>query len=73
MPLFDKLMESGKNLADPRKEMSKCRQKWERLVGETEITFDACAPSRVQLAKDGQEGLKFLGRSEQNFFFQKDR
>ena len=65
LPLFDKLMESGKNLGDPRKEMSKCRQKWERLVGETEITSDVCAHSRVQLAKDGQEGLKFLGRSEQ--------
>ena len=61
-------MESGKNLADPRKEMSKCRQKWERLVGETEITSDVCAHSRVQLAKDGQEGLKFLGRSEQIHF-----
>ena len=36
--------------------------------GETEITSDVCAHSRVQLAKGGQEGLKFLGRSEQIHF-----
>ena len=38
-------------------------------VGETEITSDVCAHSRVQLAKDGQEGLKFFRQEWTDPFF----